>query len=449
MVELIAQGGITAVVGLGATGLSVARYFAAQGRRFVMLDTRQNPPNLGVFQRDFPDIHCELGELNSDTLCAVDEIVLSPGVAPGNAAVVAARAQGVSVLGDVELFARAARAPIVAITGSNAKSTVTTLVGEMARAAGIDVRVGGNLGTPALDLLDDSAQLYVLELSSFQLETTDNLQAEAASILNMSADHLDRYNSMVEYHAAKQRIYFGARQIVVNRDDPLTQTLPVAGVRCIRFGMGQPDLRDFGLLEAEGEEFLAHGLDKILPLRQLALRGRHNIANALAAMALAYAISLPTAAVTETLRRFRGLPHRCQWVGEKDGIEFFNDSKGTNTGATLAAIQGLARSPGKIVLIAGGEAKDADFSSLADAFRSQVRAAVLIGRDAAALGRVAEPHTRVVYAQTLDQAVRSAAQLAQAGDAVLLSPACASFDMFENYQDRGNQFIRAVEEWLA
>ncbi|TQV79423.1 UDP-N-acetylmuramoyl-L-alanine--D-glutamate ligase [Exilibacterium tricleocarpae] len=448
MAELIAQSGVTAIVGLGATGLSVARYLAGQGRPFVVLDSRPQPPNLARFRADFPGVHCELGRLDSDTLCAVEKIVLSPGVALAEEAVQAALQQGVEVLGDIELFVRAARAPIVAITGSNGKSTVTTLVGEMAQAAGLKVAVGGNLGPPALDLLDATVQLYVVELSSFQLETTASVNAVAATILNLSADHLDRYASMVEYHAAKQRIYFGAEHVVVNRDDLLTQAPRAGGVGFYSFGLSEPDLRDFGLRQVDGEPWLAQGLDALMPVQSLAMRGRHNIANALAAMALAHAIDLPRPAVLETLSRFKGLAHRCEWVAEKDGVEFFNDSKGTNVGATLAAITGLARAPGKVVLIAGGEAKDADFSPLAPVLETQVRSLVLIGRDAEKIAAVAGAAPRV-YAQTLQQAVAAAAQAAQAGDAVLLSPACASFDMFADYRDRGDQFKNAVREWVA
>ncbi len=449
MTAVIAKSNMTVIVGLGLTGLSVARYLAAQGRQFMVVDTRAEPPNLQRFRTEFPGVACELGGLNRETLCAAAEIILSPGMALTEVEIAAACAAKVPVIGDIELFSRTVQAPVIAITGSNAKSTVTTLVGEMARLAGKKVAVGGNLGTPALDLLSDDIDLYVVELSSFQLETTHRLNARVATILNVTEDHLDRYDSMTRYHAAKQRIYFGAQQVVVNRDDILTHPPLAKGTEVFSFGCGEPDKNGFGLrLENRGQgeqEFIAFEFEPLMPVQEVAMRGRHNLINALSALALGHAAGLPMDAMLEALRKFQGLPHRCQWVAEKGGVEFFNDSKATNVGATLAAIRGLARSPAKLVLIAGGESKGADFNSLSGDLRKNVRTVVVIGSDWGKIAAVADKVTQVVHATDMKEAVASAFAAAKPGDAVLLSPACASFDMFKNYEDRGQNFIETVE----
>jgi len=443
--ELIAKSSLKAVVGLGKTGLAVARFLASQNCPFIMLDTREAPANLAEFQRAFPGVAVELGPLNAETLCGVEEVVLSPGVALSQPALQAALQHGVSVIGDIELFTRHAKAPIVAITGSNAKSTVTTLVGEMAREAGLNVGVGGNIGTPALALLEQEADLYVLELSSFQLETTTRLNARVATILNVSEDHMDRYDSLMDYHRAKQRIYFGAQQVVTNRDDALTQPPLATGVKVISFGLGAPDFNAFGVRRVGDRKYLAFQFENLLSVDELLLPGSHNQANALAALALGQAAGLPMSAMVATLKRFRGLEHRCEWVDEIAGVEFINDSKGTNVGATLAALKGLARLPSKLILIAGGDGKGAAFDGLRQSLAENVRAAVLIGRDAKAIGAVAETVTTVTYAEDMAAAVEEAFTLAQPGDAVLLSPACASFDMFSGFEDRGRQFVAAVQ----
>lgn len=445
MSELIAKSSVKAVVGLGKTGLAVARFLTSQNCPFIMLDTREAPANLAEFQQAFPNVAVELGPLNAETLCNVEEVVLSPGVALAQPAIQTALQQGISVIGDIELFARHAEAPIVGITGSNAKSTVTTLVGEMAREAGLKVGVGGNIGTPALELLAEKADLYVLELSSFQLETTTRLNAKVATILNVSEDHMDRYDSLQEYHRAKQRIYFGAQQVVTNRDDALTQPPLAEGVKVTSFGLGAPDFNAFGIRRVDDREFLAYQFENLLPVDELLLPGSHNQANALAALALGQAAGLPMAAMVATLKRFRGLEHRCEWVASVKGVEFINDSKGTNVGATLAAVKGLARLPSKLILIAGGDGKGAAFDGLKQPLAENVRAAVLIGRDAKAIGAVAEMVTAVRYAEDMAAAVTEAYKLAQPGDAVLLSPACASFDMFTGFEDRGRHFVDAVQ----
>lgn len=445
MTQMIATSKVKAIIGTGVTGLSVARFLARQGQAFVILDTRAEPPNLAQIKQEFPQVLIETGELQTETLLLADEIIASPGISVATPAIAAAKAAGIPVVGDIDLFVRYARAPIVAITGSNAKSTVTTLVGEMAQQAGLNVAVGGNLGTPALDLLDDRIELYVMELSSFQLETVNKLNAKVATILNISADHLDRYPNLPAYHAAKLRVYFGAEKIVVNRNDILTQPPLASGVKPITFG-GRAEFNNFGIIQENGEDYLAWQFQSLMSASELKIRGKHNVDNALAALALGHAAGLPLAAMLETLKTFGGLPHRCEWVATINGVEFFNDSKGTNIGATVAAINGLARPPEKLVLIAGGDGKGADFKELAPAINAHMRAAILIGRDAPHIANAIGAKTHVVFATSMVDAVNKAYEQAQAGDAVLLSPACASFDMFKNYVDRGEQFCAAVQE---
>ncbi len=445
MTQMIATSKVKAVIGTGITGLSVARFLAAQQQAFVLLDTRAAPPNLEQVKKEFPGVTVECGELNPQTLLACDEIIVSPGVAVATPAIAQAQAAGIPVVGDIELFSRFAKAPIVAITGSNAKSTVTSLVGEMAKTAGIRVAVGGNLGTPALELLDDKIELYVMELSSFQLETVTKLNAKVATILNISADHLDRYDNMRTYILAKLRVYFGAENIVVNRNDVLTQPPLAAGVKPVYFG-GRADFGSFGLLQRDGIEFLAKNLTPLLPAGELKIRGRHNIDNALAALALGDAAGIPLDAMVATLKNFSGLRHRCEFVAEKNAVEFYNDSKGTNIGATLAAISGLARNPQQLIVILGGEGKGQDFTELTSALAVANCHAVLIGRDATLIEQAIASAVAVSHADSMQDAVNKAFALANPGDAILLSPACASFDMFKNYEDRGEKFCLAVKE---
>ncbi|MWV11620.1 UDP-N-acetylmuramoyl-L-alanine--D-glutamate ligase [Pseudomonas sp. R-28-1W-6] len=444
--SLIASDQFRIVVGLGKSGMSLVRFLAQQGVRFAVADTRANPPELATLQRDYPQVEVRCGELDVDFLCRASELYVSPGLAIATPALQAAAARGVKLSGDIELFARHAKAPIIAITGSNAKSTVTTLVGEMAAAAGKKVAVGGNLGTPALDLLSDEVELYVLELSSFQLETTDQLNAAVATCLNVSEDHMDRYAGMPQYHLAKHRIFRGAKQVVVNRDDALSRPLIADQVPCWEFGLGKPDFKRFGLIEEGGEKFLAFQFDSLLPTSALKIRGAHNQSNALAALALGHAAGLPLAPMLATLQTFAGLAHRCQWVRELRGVSYYDDSKATNVGAALAAIEGLgADIAGKLVLIAGGDGKGADFSALKAPVARFCRAVVLLGRDAELLAAALGDATPLLRVGTLDEAVQRCAELAQPGDAVLLSPACASLDMFKNFEERGRLFAQAAE----
>ncbi|SFC21044.1 UDP-N-acetylmuramoylalanine--D-glutamate ligase [Pseudomonas citronellolis] len=445
--SLIASDNFRIVVGLGKSGMSLVRFLARQGVPFAVADTRENPPELATLRAQYPQVEVRCGELDAGFLCRASELYVSPGLSLRTPALVEAAARGVRLSGDIDLFARHAKAPIVAITGSNAKSTVTTLVGEMAVAAGKRVAVGGNLGTPALDLLADDVELYVLELSSFQLETCERLGAEVATCLNVSEDHMDRYDGMADYHLAKHRIFRGARQVVVNRADALSRPLIADNVPCWTFGTNKPDFKAFGLVEEGGEKHLAFQFETLMPVRELKIRGAHNQSNALAALALGHAVGLPFEPMLQALRRFAGLAHRCQWVGERAGVSFYDDSKATNVGAALAAIEGLgADIDGKLVLLAGGDGKGADFSALREPVAKFCRAVVLLGRDAELVGAALSDETPKVRVQTLDEAVRKAAELARPGDAVLLSPACASLDMFKNFEERGRLFARAVEE---
>ena len=444
MTQLIASSKLKVVAGLGVTGLSVARHLNEMGERFVVLDSRTNPPCLAQLQSELPEVSLVLGELNDDAFLGADEVILSPGLSRQHPAVKTAVEAGIPVIGDIELFARCTSAPIVAITGSNGKSTVTTLVGEMFAEAGIDAAVGGNLGVPVLDLLAPNVAYYVLELSSFQLESVLALNAEVATVLNISLDHMDRYQSLLDYHQAKHRIFIGARQVVTNRDDRLSAALVGDTVKQWSFGLDQPDFKGFGLRQHQGESWLYYQFEPLLAERELGMTGRHNTANALAALALGTAAGLPMDPMLAVLRRFEGLPHRCQRVATRNGVTYINDSKATNVGATLAAIAGL-RGADNLVLIAGGQGKGQDFAPLASALQGSVRQLILMGEDAAVIGDAVAGTVPVLFATGLDAAVKVAAQVAKSGDIVLLSPACASFDMFQGFADRGEQFVRAAE----
>jgi UDP-N-acetylmuramoylalanine--D-glutamate ligase len=439
----------TLVVGLGKTGLSCARYLARQGLPVAVTDSRTSPPGLDRLREELPDTALFLGGFSADVFQAAGQLVVSPGVPMSEPLIQAARARGVPVFGDIELFARAVRAPVAAVTGSNGKSTVVSLLGEMTRQAGWSAGVGGNLGEPALELLRDDHRGYVLELSSFQLETTHSLQPAAAAVLNVSPDHMDRYPSLSAYAAAKARIYRGARVGVINRDDPLVAAMAGLAGSTTGFTLGPPGDTDFGLAERDTGTWLCRGGQTLLPAADLPIRGRHNLANALAALALGEALGLPMPAMLDTLRRFRGLAHRTQLVAEKAGVRFYNDSKGTNVGATVAALDGLHQPPGRAILIAGGDGKGAAFADLAPVVARTCRAVVLIGRDAPLLQAALQGHTQLLHAATLEEAVTRCAGLARPGDQVLLSPACASFDMFRNYEHRGEVFIAAVERLPA
>ena len=434
----------TLVVGLGVTGLSVARYLTAKGLPVVIADSRVAPPAIEQCRQQLPEIEIITGTFDPRVFEHASRVILSPGVSLSEPAIRHALHKGIEVVGDIELFAREVRAPVIAITGSNGKSTVTTLVAEMARQAAIQVAVGGNIGVPALDLLNDDIELYVLELSSFQLETLVSLKPVAATVLNLSADHMDRYASFDDYANAKARIFMGAKNLVVNRDDEHVMQLVANRKNVISFGLCPPKAGGYGLCQHDGETWLCQGHEKLIKESVLKLRGRHNTANVLAALAIGDASNLPMPAMLRAVEAFTGLPHRTQWAGTINDVSWYNDSKGTNVGATLAAIEGLTDRR-NLILIAGGLAKDADFSVLKSAVSTKVKQLILMGKDAPlieqALGAVAEIH----HAASMDHAVQMAAELAESGDYVLLSPACASFDMFNGFEHRGEIFMSAVE----
>ncbi len=442
----------TAVIaGLGRTGLSCARYLSERGWRIAVTDTRAEPPQLAQLRKLAGDIEVRAGGLDTGLLDEAVCVVASPGLPLTLPFFAEARRRGIEIFGDIELFARAVSAPVAAITGTNGKSTVTSLLGRMAERAGLAVRVGGNLGEPALELLaaaERSArptELYVLELSSFQLDTTQSLDLKAAAVLNVTADHLDRYPSLEDYALSKARIFERCDTAVVNLDDPLVACMTHSGQRRLGFSVHGASGADYAVIE-RGGRWLARGSEALLPVASMRLRGMHNAANALAALALGEALELPLAAMVAELKDFPGLAHRTQWVAEVAGVTYIDDSKGTNVGATLAAVSGL---DGPLVLIAGGEGKNQDFAPLAAALRGKTRHVVLIGRDAARIGRALEGVCSSERCGSMPEAVRAAARAAAAGDTVLLSPACASLDMFRDYAHRGEAFAEAVRELPA
>ena len=411
------------------------------------MDSRESPPGLERLRAELPaDVALFLGGFQSEAFERAEQIVISPGVSMTEPEIAGAVARDVPVIGDIELFARAVTAPVVAVTGSNGKSTVVTLLSAMARRAGCDVRTGGNIGTPALDLVGETEpDLYILELSSFQLETVQTLQPQAAVVLNISADHLDRYRDLEAYAAAKQAIYRHAGLQVVNNDDPVAASLADSSRPQVGFTQQVPGADEFGLVEHAGASWLARGKVRLMPVSGIRMTGRHNVTNALAALALGEANGLPMAAMLETLTEFQGLPHRMQIIAEQGGVCWYNDSKGTNVGATLAAIEGVDTA---VVLIAGGDGKGADFAPLVDAMRRKGRGAVLIGKDASLLETLLTDVVPLAHATDMLQAVRLAAAMARPGDSVLLSPACASTDMYRDFAERGDVFTRAVREQL-
>jgi UDP-N-acetylmuramoylalanine--D-glutamate ligase len=452
------------VLGLGETGLSLARYLARRGARVRVADTRADPPGLAALAGAVPQADVVLGAFSDASFADAELIAISPGVPLATPQVRAAAARGVPVVGDIELFAQElrarasaapARAQLLAVTGTNGKTTVTALVGAMCRRDSLATEVAGNIGPAVLDALmhcEDARrepEVWVLELSSFQLETTRTLNPAAAAVLNLSEDHLDRYDGMDAYAQAKARIFRGEGIQVLNRDDAWSMRMALPGRMQVSFGLNAPErAEDFGLLRIDGELWLAQGTTPLLALKELPLAGLHNAANALAALALARALDLPYAPLLAALREFKGLPHRVERVAEIGGVAYYNDSKGTNVGATVAALAGfaeLAARGARVVLIAGGEGKGQNFAPLAGPVSRYARAVVLIGRDAeliaAALGASGVPLER---AASMEQAVAQARAQAHAGDAVLLSPACASFDMFRNYPHRGEVFAACV-----
>lgn len=429
------------IVGLGKTGLAAARFLAARGEAFAVTDTRAEPPQRARLMEIPGAAQAWRGPLESLTVTNWPRVLVSPGVSPNLPFLCAARAAGAEVFGDIEWFARWAQAPILGITGSNGKTTVTALVGELLSAAGYTVAVGGNFGIPALDLLNPEVDLYVLELSSFQLETTCSLRAAGAAILNISPDHLDRHADMAAYVDAKARILTGAGRIVLNRADPFLSPWQNAdGV--VTVGLDTPvRSEDFGVADRDGIPWLLHGQHALLPAHALALRGRHQWLNVLAALALVWPWVANPADLWPVLRRFAGLPHRYQFVGCRGGVEYINDSKATNVGAVVAALHSVS---GPLYLIAGGQGKGQDFAPLAAALPERTRGVFLLGQDALLMQQALVGRVPVEIVPTLEAAVQAAAARAEPGDTVLLSPAAASLDMFRDYAERGECFMAAV-----
>jgi UDP-N-acetylmuramoylalanine--D-glutamate ligase len=430
------------VVGLGRTGLSCARYLQSRGLSFAVTDNRASPPESAALSQLAPGVKLRFGKFDESLLDGASQIIASPGVSLREPFLMTAAARGIPIVGDIELFVREAKAPIAAITGTNGKSTVTTLVGLMANAAGRRAIAGGNLGRPALELLNDPVpELYVLELSSFQLETTLSLRAAAATVLNVTPDHMDRYATVEEYAAAKERIYRGCEAAIVNMDDVAVRSMRYRPGRVLGFSLHADPSADYYVHTQGDDAILMRGRERLIAMSELKITGLHNAANAMASLAMCEALGLSRPACLQALRDFPGLPHRSQWVADIGGVRFVDDSKGTNVGATLAAVAGM---PGSLVVIAGGQGKGQDFQPLAPAFRGKVRHVVLLGQDAKLLDSALQGTTTTQFAKDMDEAVRLAADAARPGETVLLSPACASLDMFRDYGHRGDVFAAAV-----
>jgi UDP-N-acetylmuramoylalanine--D-glutamate ligase len=433
--------GTDLVMGLGKTGLSVARYLKRNDANAIFFDTRDEPPGLEELKELFPDANVRLGNdaLPRDT----QRIIVSPGIPDGHPLLAKARKKNIEIVSDIELFARDARRPFAAITGSNGKSTVTTLVHLMCKADGRKSLAGGNLGEPALDLLAvDDPDLYVLELSSFQLQRTARLPAAVALLLNVSPDHLDWHASEEQYREAKYRVFDEAEAAVVSRADEMASQRAAHCGRVVSFGLDAPAEDQYGIRDEEGVRYLARGDVLLLSVRELALYGVHNQLNALAALAAGELLGLDCAAMLQVLVEFPGLPHRMQFVARIGAVDYINDSKATNVAAAVASINSVE---GMLVLIAGGDGKGGDFSELAVAVEGKLRGAVLIGRDAEKIAHALDTVMPVHFAENMESAVHMAASCAESEDTVLLAPACASLDQYDNYMARGAAFISAVE----
>ena len=444
MASVLASSTTRMILGLGQTGTSVASWFVSQGIEFLATDTRPEVlTSVPVREAVGSDRRLVATEDVPAALKRVNELIVSPGIPLEHPWVEAARISGARIIGDVDLFIAEAAAPVIGITGSNGKSTVAALIAHMIATCGKKVGLGGNIGMPALSILDPTTDFYVLELSSFQLERSEPLNLDVATVLNVTADHLDRHGSMPKYHLAKHRIFRGAKAVVVNRSDSLTQPLVDTPVDVIIWRPEEPDLKEWGVRVNDGESVICRGFDPVVKVNDLPIKGTHNVHNAMVALAICTALKLPIETAVEGLLAFRGLPHRCELVAEEAGVKWINDSKGTNVGACIAALKGLGGSQ-NIILIVGGQGKQQDFASLEDPVQAHCRRVITMGEAArdleVALGHVV-PVNRV---QSLEAAVDRAASAAEEGDIVLLSPACASLDMFDNYQARGDAFRAAV-----
>lgn len=434
------------VVGLGKTGLSCVRFLRSQGYEVAVTDSRLNPPGLADLQREHPEVAIHVGGFTEQLFNQASELIVSPGVSVKEPFIVAQAKRKIPIIGDIELFARQTSKPIVAITGSNGKSTVTSLVGHLAIHAGIKAKMGGNLGTPALELLDDAnTEIYILELSSFQLETTYSLKCKTAVNLNISEDHMDRYENLQAYINAKLRIYQGCEFPVVNLDDPKSYQNFNFKRSPIGFTLEEPCENMFGLRKTNGETYLALGSRNLLPTKSLLLKGQHQYANVLASLALGSLMGLNIDQMLQALPSFHGLAHRCQWVTNINGVDWYNDSKATNVGSSQAALNGIGPEiSGKLILLAGGQGKNADFSDLYEPVVKYVKTVILYGQDKHIIAKALEGAANIELTDDLSCAVALANNAALPGDVVILSPACASFDMFNNFEHRGEQFMTMV-----
>ena len=432
------------VFGLGVTGYSCVSYLVEQGFDVVVFDTRSNPPLLEKIYCEFPQVEVYLGEIDDEVLEQVDQVIASPGISLKTPLLKSISDSGVEIIGDIQLFVSQAKAPIIAITGSNGKSTTTCLIAHMFEKAGRTIKMGGNIGVPVLDLLEqDVPDFYVLELSSFQLETTPDLKTEVAVVLNVSEDHMDRYESFDHYAQSKLVVYQQTKHQLLNLDDVWLKKHVSKEKNTIAFSSLSPESGDYGLRNVDGEEWIAFGDELIFKLSQMKLKGRHQQMNAVVAIAIGDIFQLPRKSMCEALVDFEGLAHRTQFVAEINGVTYINDSKGTNVGATFAAVSGM---DDPVILIAGGESKGADFSGLIPVMQEKVKQVILFGRDAGLIEKAINGQIPVIRAVSLSAAVKQAEKIAESGDCVLLSPACASFDMFKNYQHRGEVFVEAVKD---
>ena len=454
------------VLGAGITGLSCARYLNSQGLCFAVNDSRTNPFSADYspaqFSEDFPTARLQLGQWHSELIRAADIILISPGIDSANADIAQHISDDCCVMGDVELFCQINNErglskedqpiELLALTGSNGKSTVVSLLADLAQNLGVNAQLGGNIGQPVLDIFTSTSkkdpELLILELSSFQLETLTSMKAIATSVLNVSDDHLDRHLTMANYQNIKQSIYQQGKVAVTNRDDEATKS-PNKNQQVLSFGSDKPKENQFGIIKSETKAYLAFGEQTLIALDELPLAGMHNALNYLAALALGYSAGWSMSAMVKYLPRFKGLAHRCQRVMSSDNIAWINDSKATNVGATLAALNGLSTTlslSNKLILIAGGDGKGADFSPLLEPLTKHVSAVITLGKDGDKIADLAEPATKVIKVTNLLEAVSASKTIANDGDIVLLSPACASLDMFKNFAERGEQFMAAVNQ---
>ena len=437
----------TIVIGLGETGLSVAQYLSKNDITFTMIDSRPNPPRLQLFRQSFPTAEIYLGEFASSLFAQAECVIVSPGIDTNQDVIrEVVAANGCECIGDIELFARSTTKPIVAITGSNGKSTVTSLLTEMASSASVKAYAGGNFGPPALDLLNyGDAELFVLELSSFQLESTQSLHPDVSVVLNISPDHLDRHGYMDNYVQIKEHVYSNAKISVINRDDEYVSRMKTSG-DVISFGLGHPAEGEFGLIKENEASFLMLGNEYLLPVSELALKGESGVLNSLAALAIGHALKLPMQKMLSKLKNFKGLPHRLALVEEHAGVSWFNDSKGTNIGATISSLCSLNKN---IILIAGGKFKGGDLTKLREVVAKHTKHVILLGRDASVLQQELEGASPIDMAASMTDAVAIAYRSSTAGDQVLLSPACASFDMYKSYIERGCDFENCVKSLVS